>query len=265
MENPRIYGEVPFNIAVVHGGPGAGGEMAPVARELSQVSGVLEPIQTANSMEGQVAELQSILENYTASPITLIGYSWGAWLSYILTARNPELIHKLILVSSGPFEEYFVSQLQTTRFDRLSQTEREEFQTIARILGEATTPGKDNLLTRLGALAEKADSFDPLPIETNSEDAIGPKGDVFTGVWQEAAEMRRNGTLLELGTLIKCSVVAIHGDYDPHPAAGVYEPLSKVLNNFQFILLENCGHTPWRERQAKEKFYLELRRAIRSK
>jgi hypothetical protein len=29
MENPRKYGSAPFNTAVVHGGPGAGGEMAP--------------------------------------------------------------------------------------------------------------------------------------------------------------------------------------------------------------------------------------------
>ncbi|MHA2061833.1 MAG: alpha/beta fold hydrolase, partial [Candidatus Sifarchaeia archaeon] len=37
MKNLRIYGNKPFNIAVLHGGPGAPGEMAPVARELSSV------------------------------------------------------------------------------------------------------------------------------------------------------------------------------------------------------------------------------------
>jgi hypothetical protein len=35
MKNLRIYGKAPFNVAVIHGGPGAVGEMAPVARELS--------------------------------------------------------------------------------------------------------------------------------------------------------------------------------------------------------------------------------------
>ena len=47
MKNPRLYGSAPFNIAVIHGGPGAPGEMAPVARELSSLRGVLEPLQTA--------------------------------------------------------------------------------------------------------------------------------------------------------------------------------------------------------------------------
>ena len=51
MKNPRKYGSAPFNVAVVHGGPGAPGEMAPVARELSSFRGVLEPLQTATTVE----------------------------------------------------------------------------------------------------------------------------------------------------------------------------------------------------------------------
>ncbi len=57
MKNLRKYGKAPFAIVVVHGGPGARGEMAPVARELSTHGGVLEPLQTATSVEGQVEEL----------------------------------------------------------------------------------------------------------------------------------------------------------------------------------------------------------------
>jgi pimeloyl-ACP methyl ester carboxylesterase len=50
-------------------------------------------------------------------------------------------------------------------------------------------------------------------------------------------------------------VVAIHGDYDPHPAAGVQRPLAAVLADFHFILLPRCGHRPWRERHARDTFY----------
>lgn len=46
-----------------------------------------------------------------------------------------------------------------------------------------------------------------------------------------------------------------HGDYDPHPSEGVRKPLSAVLSEFRFVLLENCGHTPWCERQARGAFY----------
>ncbi|MDD5605287.1 MAG: alpha/beta hydrolase, partial [Dehalococcoidales bacterium] len=89
MDNLRMHGQEPFNIAVVHGGPGARGEMYPVARELSSETGVLEPLQTECSVEGQVEELKDILESSGSPPLVIIGFSWGAWLSYILTARYP--------------------------------------------------------------------------------------------------------------------------------------------------------------------------------
>jgi len=57
---------------------------------------------------------------------------------------------------------------------------------------------------------------------------------------------------------IRCPVVAIHGDWDPHPAEGVNDPLTKVLPDFRFVLLEKCGHRPWIERNAAETFYKVL-------
>jgi len=58
LNNLRKYGKPPFKVAVVHGGPGAGEETAPVARELSLAWGVWEPIQTATSLEGQRAAME---------------------------------------------------------------------------------------------------------------------------------------------------------------------------------------------------------------
>ena len=76
----RLYGKEPFIIAVVHGGPGARGSVAPVAKEMSQYFGVLEPLQTKTTVDGQVDELFNELSVYASFPITLIGHSWGAWL-----------------------------------------------------------------------------------------------------------------------------------------------------------------------------------------
>lgn len=49
--------------------------------------------------------------------------------------------------------------------------------------------------------------------------------------------------------------VVIHGDYDPHPFEGVQGPLSPILKEFRFFLLKNCGHYPWLEREARERFF----------
>jgi pimeloyl-ACP methyl ester carboxylesterase len=78
-------------------------------------------------------------------------------------------------------------------------------------------------------------------------------------VWRDAEELRKSGKLLKLGNHIRCPVVAIHGDCDPHPAKGVEKSLSSVLKNFRFILLVNCGHMPWLEKKARDRFYKVLK------
>lgn len=256
----RRYGKPPFKVAVVHGGPGAGGEMAPVARELAWDRGVLEPIQTATSLDGQVDELRACLETGGDPPLVLIGFSWGAWLSFILAARHRLLVEKLILVSSGPFEEVYVGQLHETRMSRLRDEERRVFEAALVALQESGREEGDAALGRLGALARKTDTFDPLDESFSEADLVGPRAEIFQRVWQEGARLRRCGRLLELGRQIKCPVVAIHGDYDPHPAEGVREPLAGVLDQFRFILLQRCGHKPWIERQARDAFFDVLKR-----
>jgi pimeloyl-ACP methyl ester carboxylesterase len=262
VETVRKYGTPPFNVVVIHGGPGAAGEMAPVARELASEHGILEPIQTATSLAGQVEELTEILEAEGDPPLILIGFSWGAWLSFIVAARYPDLVEKLVLVGSGPFQERCVATLHKTRLERFTEEEKGEFDAIIEALSDLGTEDKDRLLARLGTLVSKSDSYDPIVNHNEESDDVGSQGHIFQKVWQEAAELRRSGALLQLAACIQCPVVAVHGEYDPHPAEGVRIPLSAALDDFRFILLENCGHKPWIERQASDTFYRVLRREL---
>jgi pimeloyl-ACP methyl ester carboxylesterase len=259
MRNLRKYGESPFGIAVIHGGPGAPGEMAPVARELSSVRGVLEPLQTAATLEGQVNELRSILEKEGALPLTLIGFSWGAMLGFIFTARNPSFVKKLILLGSGVYEEKYAVNIAGTRLGRLSEEERVELLSLVEELNNPARKDKDRLMARFGRLIFRADTYDPISYNT---EGLAFQYDINTSVWAQAEKLRSSGELLELGKRIKCPVVAIHGDYDPHPAEGVRDPLSRVLKDFRFILLEKCGHYLWLERNARDKFYSILKNEI---
>lgn len=254
----RTYGAAPFGVAVVHGGPGAGGEMAPVARALAATRGVLEPIQTATSIDGQIEELREALETRGAPPVTLIGFSWGAWLSALLAARHPTLVAKLILVAGGPFEERYAAQIEATRRARLPADQAAEFDAILRSLQDPAPPRGEARLERLGALCERADAFDPLPDPQADADRTAFRPEIFARVWREASALRRSGALLDRMRTIQCPVVAIHGDYDPHPAAGVSDPLTRAVKEFRFILLTDCGHTPWIERRARTAFFRYL-------
>jgi pimeloyl-ACP methyl ester carboxylesterase len=250
MENPRTYGDPPYAVALLHGGPGALGEMAPVARELAVRRGVLEPLQTRNSVEGQIQELQMVLEEHAALPALLVGYSWGAWLGLLTAARYPDLVQKLILVSSGPFEEKYAGEITQTRLGRLCKREKDE----AKFLLRKKIEGPEEF-ARLGELMAQADDYDPLPLR---REGTVPDPEQFGKVWPEAALLRKSGKLLEEARKVQCPVTALHGDHDPHPAQGVEGPLKGALAEFKFILLEKCGHTPWMEKQARENFFRVL-------
>ncbi|MHA1226309.1 MAG: alpha/beta fold hydrolase, partial [Candidatus Hodarchaeales archaeon] len=160
MKHFRKYGLKPYEIVCVHGGPGAAGEMAPLAKELSSISGVLEPIQTKDSIDGQIEELREIVEKYGELPIVLIGFSWGAWLSCLTAAEYPSLVKKLILVASGPFEERYVAKIHEIRMSRLDRQEREEFDQVIKNLVGTSTKDKNSSLETLVKLMSKTDQYE---------------------------------------------------------------------------------------------------------
>lgn len=250
-ENLRKYGNQPFSVALIHGGPGAAGEMKPVAVELSKRFGVLEPLQTAKTIDGQIQELRETLERNACLPGILVGYSWGAWLSFIFAATHPMLVKKLVLVSSGPFEDQYTKGMMDTRLGRLDSEERQEAQRLLEQLN-----GNDKCtLARFGQLMSKSDSYRPMP---DYDCDVEIRQEIYQSIWPQAASLRKSGELIRLGDRITCPVVAIHGDYDPHPADGVRIPLQKTLKEFRFVLLKNCGHKPWIEVEARDVFFETL-------
>jgi pimeloyl-ACP methyl ester carboxylesterase len=258
-ENPRLYGEAPYGVAVVHGGPGAPGEMAPVAMELSPRCGIMEPLQTRATLAEQVEELKELLDGNGTWPFVLIGYSWGAILSYILAAEYPSLVKKLILVSSGVFSSPYAKRVDRNRLSRLSARERVRMDELLLALNDPSIADKNALFFELGELIEQADAYDPIPHES---DAIAFQHDIFRAVWADAEELRSRDKLLEMGRRITCPVLAIHGDFDPHPWQGIKEPLEEVIDDFRFVLLEKCGHHPWYEKHARKEFYAALEKEL---
>jgi pimeloyl-ACP methyl ester carboxylesterase len=259
----RRYGSPPYRAALLHGGPGALGYLAPVARRLAGRRGVLEPLLRSPSVAGQLDELRATLDDLEGA-VTVVGHSWGAVLGYLLAARSPELVAQLVLVASAPFEERYAMELLPTRLARLDDGERRATTTALaalddRSIDEATRAVE---LARLDALFTKADGYDLLSLDVGVEADLP---DVYERVWAEVRPLRASGELVELGRRIRCPVLAVHGDHDPHPADGVRVPLAPVVADFRFTLLERCGHVPWLERHAQERFYELLEGALPSR
>jgi len=253
IHNSRKFGKAPYKIILIHGGPGAPGGLLPLAQSLAANGlNVLEPFQNADSIPGQIEELKTLVDEDCTIPVVLIGHSWGAWLAWIFTAHNPNLVKKLILVGAGPFEEEYSLDIMKTRLSRLRLADRIHALKLSKDLQNRKHPNQKGLFKNLGTLMTRADTFAPLTEESH---VLEFQPDIFNAVWPQAKALREFGKLLEMGRLIHCPVVAIHGDYDPHPAEGVKKPLSKLLQDFNFVKLEKCGHYPWNEKFAKKRFY----------
>lgn len=101
----RKYGKEPFQIVFLHGGPGAAGSVAAPCRELGRYAGVLEPWQSKYSIFELTEQLDRQIHDFALCPVTLIGHSWGAWLSLLYAAAYPQNVKALIWIGCPPQEE----------------------------------------------------------------------------------------------------------------------------------------------------------------
>ena len=219
---------------------------------------MLEPLQTADTLEGQIEELHTVIEARATPPVTLVGSSWGAMLGYLFAARHPEHVRKLIMIGSAVFDESSSASIKATRLARLSSEHQPEAHALIERQSRAGE-NHDAILARLAELFTLSDCFDPIMTDL---EVIEVQHAINQSVWRDAKALRGSGEMLALGRAIACPVVAIHGAYDPHPRAGIEGPLSSVLRDFRFIELEECGHYPWIERRARERFFTLLREEL---
>ena len=169
-------------------------------------------------------------------------------------------VKKLVLVSSGPFDQKYADGIMKVRLERLNEDERAEVESLSAKLKDGTDEDQNKVMLRFGELMSKADAYDPVP---HNNQKIEVNYEIHQKVWVQADELRRSGQLMEIGQKIKCPVVAIHGDYDSHSGEGVKVPLTNIIKNFRFISIPKCGHRPWQERQAQNRFYDILKKELK--
>jgi pimeloyl-ACP methyl ester carboxylesterase len=255
----RTYGKALRNIVLVHGGPGAVGEMAEVARALESDFGVIETLHRALTISDQIGELQYSIEKETTKQVYLIGFSWGAWLSLLFTSKHKQYVKKLILIGCGPLEAKYAKEIYDTRLARLNEQEQKTFKSLIGSLSKQTEQDHHSIYDELGILIRKTDCFDPLH---SNESNIEIFPEVYGSVWQEADKLRKEGKLVNTLKNFDVPIYVLHGNYDPHPVAGILNPLRQYKKDFQYEILQQCGHKPWIEKHARTRFYYLLRENI---
>ena len=243
MENCREYGNSPYNAIVVQGGPGAIGSCIGICQGLATEFGVLEILQSKNTIKELIEEMLDVITSYKIKNIALIGHSWGAWLSFIFTSMYPEYVSKLILIGSGLFDvKYYPQLLEASRAKVMPPEQKKDVQ--AANLYSSDTEYNPYSYCLLRDIFEDIVTFN----ETQCNLLL-----------KEIMPMRDSGELLNCSKKIKCPVVAFHGKNDPHVVDGIKIPLENHLLDFKMYILEKCGHEPWKEYYAKDKFFENLK------
>jgi pimeloyl-ACP methyl ester carboxylesterase len=251
----REYGNAGPPVIVLHGGPGAAGHMAPVARGLSDVYRVVEPFQQNSGDERltvarHVADLNEIINVYAPSfrPAPL-GASWGAMLALAYGAAHPGSAGALILVGCGTFDLVARTELQRTIAGRMTDAIR------ARIK-DAGQLDDDARLKADAAATTPVYSYDPLTFP-HEEDEVDARAHQET--WDDMLRLQSEGVYPAAFAAIKTPVLMVHGTFDPHPGRLIEQGLRPHLPQLEYREFEKCGHYPWLEKAAADAFFALVR------
>lgn len=225
----RTWGERGPLVVVLHGGPAAAGEAAPIARGLADAFHVLEPWQRGSGGEPltvarHVADLHELVSGLEGVRPSIVGESWGAMLALAYAAAHPGSAGPLVLVGCGTFDTGSRARLTATLDERAHLPAPYDF-----------------------------DAEPPEPCEA----LFDTRAHVET--WADMLRLQSEGVYPAAFESIASEVLMVHGAYDPHPGEMIRANLEPHLARLEYVELDACGHSPWRERQACERFFEVLR------
>ncbi len=257
----RSYGAAGPTVVLLHGGPGAPGSVADLARNLAEDARVLEPLQRRSgavplTVEQHVADLAAV----APAPATLVGWSWGAMLALSFAARHPNRVAALALVGCGTYGDDCRAEYTTRMEERLGPGGRRRMRELRDLARATSDPAKlDRLLAERGRLAAAAQSVDPLEDADRPGDRLPVDGPGHEETWADVLRLQREGIEPAIFARIRVPVLMLHGDDDPHPGPAIRDVLQRFVPQLGYASLPECGHEPWRERRAREPFFAVLR------
>ena len=263
-------------VIVLHGGPAATGEAAPIARGLADSFRVLEPWQRGSgdgplTVARHVEDLHELVAEQSgrdARP-ALVGESWGAMLALAYAAAHPTEAGPIVLVGCGTFDTAARARLVETLEERTGEDLRRRLEQLPKLFpdGEERLRKRYELMSSLYDFdAEESEGTDARGPEAGSPNGDGaddevPSFDVeaHRETWQDMVRLQEEGVYPAAFAAIESPVLMIHGVYDPHPGRMIRAGLEPHIGRLEYHELERCGHSPWREKHARDEFFTTLK------
>lgn len=72
--------------------------------------------------------------------------------------------------------------------------------------------------------------------------------------WDDMVRCLNEGVYPPAFAAIKCPILMLHGEADPHPGDITRDDLRRHVPHLEYREFPRCGHSPWLEREAREDF-----------
>lgn len=207
-------------------------------------------------------DLEQLRVSLGLERLTLAGHSWGATYALLYAAAYPERVERLALVGLGPINDDMAAVAHANVLRPLSAEDLERRRVLRQLRDEAVARGD-----REASLA-----IDLEWLEMNARSSFYSRAAAATFL----AELRAGGSgpdrtiapLLWPGVLealrqmpeqlprVSAKVLVLYGYQDFEPITQAYV-LREWMPQTEICLINECGHTPWREQPAQ--FYAAMR------
>ena len=252
----RRYGQQGPLVLVLHGGPAAFGDVAPIAKGISESYRAVEPWQRGSGSQPltvarHVTDLHELATDLGEDfPPAIVGHSWGAMLALCYAAEYPSEAGPIVLVGCGTFDQAARNQMQMTIEDRMDDDLRNK---LRRMSAEHTDPA--DRFIRAFKLTRHLFDFDPIDPYPDKEESEPFDMVAYEETWNDMARLQADGTYPDAFRAIESPVLMLHGQYDPHPGDLIRDSLLRHLPQLEYREWARCGHSPWIERFAREEFF----------
>jgi len=256
----RRYGDRGPNVVVLHGGPGAPGSAAGLARALGDKFSVLEPLQRGSGIVPlTVAQHVEDLAAIAPTGSAIVGHSWGAMLGLSFAASFPDRVSSLALVGCGTYDEECRAQFRSRLDALMDDVTRSRLETLKfRAAMDVDPEVRVAIMRQCGDLTMSVEAYELIDSVDDPSDAVQYDGGANAETWNDVLRLQREGLEPQCFSRISCPVLMLHGYMDPHPGAATRDLLRRFIPHLQYVEFEKCGHEPWKEKHARHPFFVTL-------
>ena len=252
----RRYGNSGPLVFVLHGGPAAVGDVAPVAKGISGSFRAVEPWQRGSegsplTVARHIADLHELAADLGGdSPVAIVGHSWGAMLALCFAAEHPGKVGPIVLVGCGTFDQSSRSTMQAIIEERMDDDVRDQ---LRRSSIDAADPAEQFMQTF--KLTRHIYDYEPIGPYAEKEESEPFDLKAYDETWSDMRRLQEQGTYPGAFSAIESPILMMHGQYDPHPGRMIRDSLLPFLPQLEYREFERCGHSPWIERASRELFF----------